>query len=63
MMPNLPGLTSLICLVFSPSIELRRSCRGSYYVGALCGLGFRPKTFDSLLPEHDLEVELEDVGL
>ncbi|XP_058808983.1 probable ATP-dependent RNA helicase spindle-E [Phymastichus coffea] len=56
LMPNIPGLTALMCLIFAPKIELRRSTRGNQYVGALCGLGFDSRTGLSLMPEHDMEV-------
>uniref|UniRef100_V9IL58 ATP-dependent RNA helicase spindle-E n=1 Tax=Apis cerana TaxID=7461 RepID=V9IL58_APICE len=44
LMPRLPGLTALIILIFTPYMELRRNNFGSYYIGALCGLGFDPLT-------------------
>lgn len=56
LLPNVPGLTALICLIFAPKIELRRSTNGSYYIGALCGLGYNKYTRSALLPEHDMEV-------
>ncbi|XP_014218536.1 probable ATP-dependent RNA helicase spindle-E isoform X2 [Copidosoma floridanum] len=56
LMPNIPGLTALLCLIFTPKMELRRSSGGTYYVGALCGLGYDPKNNAPLLPEHDMEV-------
>ncbi|XP_008211194.1 probable ATP-dependent RNA helicase spindle-E [Nasonia vitripennis] len=56
LMPNIAGLTALICLIFSPKIELRRTSSGSRYIGALCGLGYNPRNCAALLPEHDMEV-------
>ena len=56
LLPNIPGLTALICLMFAPKIELRRSSSGSHYIGALCGLGYDPRTGHSLMQEHDMEV-------
>lgn len=56
LMPNIAGLTALICLIFSPKIELRRTPSGSRYAGALCGLGYNPRNRAALLPEHDMEV-------
>ncbi|KAL7306698.1 hypothetical protein TKK_0001370 [Trichogramma kaykai] len=56
LMPLVPGLTALICLIFAPKIELRRNSKGSHYVGALCGLGADPKRGIALMPEHDIEV-------
>ncbi|XP_033332718.2 tudor domain containing 9 protein spindle E [Megalopta genalis] len=59
LMPRLPGLTALIGLIFAPSMELRRNTFGTHYIGALCGLGFDPKTKRSLFPEHDLELQFD----
>ncbi|KAJ8674355.1 hypothetical protein QAD02_005617 [Eretmocerus hayati] len=56
LMPNIPGLAALLCLMFSPKIELRASPNGSHYIGALCGLGFDKNYYAPLLPEHDMEV-------
>ncbi|KAG7200201.1 hypothetical protein KM043_000633 [Ampulex compressa] len=56
LMPNLPGLTSLLSLMFCPAIEMRRNAFGSRYVGALCGLGYHPATGTSIFPEHDMEI-------
>lgn len=56
LLPNTPGLASLITLIFTPYMELRRSPLGTYYTGALCGLGFDPSTGNSLFPEHDLQI-------
>lgn len=59
LMPRLPGLTALIILIFTPYMELRRNNFGSYYIGALCGLGFDPLTKKSIFPEHDLELHFD----
>ncbi|XP_011867555.1 PREDICTED: putative ATP-dependent RNA helicase TDRD9 [Vollenhovia emeryi] len=56
LLPITPGLTSLIALIFAPYMELRRSPLGTYYTGALCGLGYNRITEKSLFPEHDLEI-------
>jgi len=37
-------------------MELRRSPLGTYYTGALCGLGYNRITGKSLFPKHDLEI-------
>lgn len=55
-LPTTPGLSSLITLIFTPYMELRRSPLGTYYTGALCGLGYNRTTEKSLFPEHDLEI-------
>ncbi|XP_072748336.1 probable ATP-dependent RNA helicase spindle-E isoform X2 [Anoplolepis gracilipes] len=56
LLPNTPGLASLITLIFTPYMELRRSPLGTYYMGALCGLGYDPSTGKSLFPEHDIHI-------
>ncbi|KAK7866118.1 hypothetical protein R5R35_011634 [Gryllus longicercus] len=61
LMPNIHGLSSLIYLVFAPTIELRRSPDGSTYTGALCGLGADPQTGVSYFPDHDMEVTFDTV--
>lgn len=56
LLPNTPGLASLTTLIFTPYMELRRSPLGTYYTGALCGLGCDRTTEKSLFPDHDLEI-------
>lgn len=56
LLPNTPGLTSLITLIFTPYMELRRSPLGTCYTGALCGLGYDFSTGKSFFPDHDLEI-------
>lgn len=58
-LPNTPGLSSLIVLIFTPYMELRRSPMGTYYIGALCGLGYDPSTGKSLYPEHDMQITFD----
>lgn len=59
LMPRLSGLTALIILIFTPCMELRRNIFGTYYIGALCGLGSDPTTKKSLFPEHDIELQFD----
>ncbi|XP_076166049.1 tudor domain containing 9 protein spindle E isoform X1 [Ptiloglossa arizonensis] len=59
LMPHLPGFTALIALIFTPCIELRRNRLGTYYIGALCGLGFDSVTKRSIFPEHDIELQFD----
>lgn len=56
LMPNIRGFAALMCLIFAPKIELRRSARCSRYIGALCGLGYDSRNNMPMLPEHDMEV-------
>ncbi|XP_066585489.1 probable ATP-dependent RNA helicase spindle-E [Prorops nasuta] len=59
LLPNFPGLPAILTLIFTPCIELRRNIRGTNYIGALCGLGYDPRTKESLYPEHDVEVRFD----
>ncbi|KAK3926135.1 putative ATP-dependent RNA helicase spindle-E [Frankliniella fusca] len=56
LMPHIPGLSALMCLLFSPCIELRRSQDRKRYTGALCGLGFDRLTGEAHFPENDMEI-------
>ncbi|XP_043504265.1 ATP-dependent RNA helicase TDRD9-like isoform X2 [Polistes fuscatus] len=51
------GLGVLIALIFSSHLELRRNLRGTYYAGALCGLGFDNYTGCNIFPEHEIEIQ------
>lgn len=55
-MPNLPGLPALVCLMFAPMVELRKNEARTKLTGALCGLGVHPETGHSLFPENDIEI-------
>ncbi|XP_038633739.1 ATP-dependent RNA helicase TDRD9 isoform X4 [Scyliorhinus canicula] len=59
LMPNIHGLPALICMIFAPVVELRTDRLRKRYIGALCGLGWNPKTNAPLLEEHDLEVAFD----
>ncbi|XP_011312434.1 probable ATP-dependent RNA helicase spindle-E [Fopius arisanus] len=64
LMPNIPGLTDLLALIFAPKIELRANCMKTRNVGALCGLGYDEKTKRSLFPEHDMNLSFNvDINL
>ncbi|XP_012523502.1 probable ATP-dependent RNA helicase spindle-E [Monomorium pharaonis] len=56
LLPNTPGLAALTTLIFTPYMELRRSPLGTYYTGALCGLGYDRSTGESLFLDHDMEI-------
>lgn len=58
LMPNIPGLTALLCMIFCPNMELRTNSMKSHYTGALFGLGYHPETHKPLLPENDIEYAL-----
>lgn len=55
LLPDTPGFASLIILIFTPYMELRRDPLGVRYTGAQCGLGYDHATGLSLYPEHDLQ--------
>lgn len=56
LIPDIPGLTALLALIFTPRMELRRNSFGTSYVGALCGLGCDSSTKESIFPERDMEI-------
>lgn len=59
-LPNIPGLTALLALIFAPRMELRRNSRKTYYTGALCGLGpIDNLTGQAMLSDHDMEIEFD----
>ncbi|XP_067938858.1 ATP-dependent RNA helicase TDRD9-like [Watersipora subatra] len=59
LMPNIHGLPSLMCLLFAPSIQIRRDDQKNSYTGALCGLGQDPRTGGSAFPDHDIEMTFD----
>ena len=56
MMPNIPGLPSLLVLLFAPVVELRLDAEKTGLAGAVCGLGGDPQTNQAVYPDHDLEM-------
>ncbi|XP_011343987.2 probable ATP-dependent RNA helicase spindle-E [Ooceraea biroi] len=60
LLPNIPGLGTLLTLIFAPRMELRCDSRKSYYTGALCGLGPIDKyTARAMYPEHDIGIRFD----
>ncbi|XP_050536688.1 ATP-dependent RNA helicase TDRD9 [Daktulosphaira vitifoliae] len=61
MMPNIAGMPAIICLMFSPCVEIR--CNSSYtkMIGAICGLGYDPETSRPLFGENDIEITFDTV--
>lgn len=55
-MPSLPGLPALVCLMFSPMVELRCDPEYTRFTGALCGLGYDKTTGEALNPDNDIEI-------
>lgn len=59
LMPNIPGLTALLSLIFAPRVELRVNKFGNRYSSVLCGLGYNEETRTSAFTEHDMEVPFD----
>lgn len=60
LLPNVPGLAALLALSFAPRAELRRSPLGTYYIGALCGLGpLDDFTERGIFPDHDMQIPFD----
>lgn len=60
LLPNIPGLLSMLVLVFAPQIELRSNKGRTHYTGVLCGLGPGHRTQgDGILDSNDMEIQLE----
>lgn len=55
LMPKLPGLVGICCLLFSPFVEMRVDREQSHFTGALCGLGFDERSGMSMHPDNDIE--------
>ncbi|XP_015229695.1 PREDICTED: putative ATP-dependent RNA helicase TDRD9 [Cyprinodon variegatus] len=59
LLPDIPGLPSLVMMLFTPVLELRTNEEQSYYTGALCGLGFDEVAQKPILPENDIELAFD----
>ncbi|XP_036398195.1 ATP-dependent RNA helicase TDRD9 [Megalops cyprinoides] len=59
LLPMIHGLPSLLCMLFTPIMELRTNEERTCYSGALCGLGWNPLTQEAVLPEHDMELAFD----
>ncbi|KAK7104950.1 ATP-dependent RNA helicase TDRD9-like [Littorina saxatilis] len=59
-MPQIPGMQAVMCLLFSPIVEFRVDKKRTRYTGALCGLGYDPDEHNyGLLTDHDMEVAFD----
>ncbi len=58
LMPKLPGIASICCLMFCPMLELRLDAGRTHFTGALCGLGF-DKDSGAINPENDIEIAFD----
>jgi hypothetical protein len=61
-MPAIPGLLSLLTMVFAPHVEFRLDEERTKYTGCVTGLGSDPKEGFSVYPDHDMEI-LFDVSI
>ncbi|XP_054758320.2 ATP-dependent RNA helicase TDRD9-like isoform X1 [Lytechinus pictus] len=59
LMPNIPDLPALICMLFAPTIELRTNSKMTRLTGLLCGLGWDPVAQSPMLPDHDIELAFD----
>lgn len=55
LMPKIAGLSSVCCLLFAPTIELRKNEKETFFSGALCGLGFDAETGQPIYKDNDIE--------
>jgi len=69
LMPKIPGLSSICCLLFSSNIELRLDDKCTRYTGALCGLGYDEENKCPLYTDNDIEctfdvnIDLKDITM
>ncbi|VVC33086.1 Hypothetical protein CINCED_3A021098 [Cinara cedri] len=59
MMPNIPGIPSILCLMFSPCVEIRYNSSYTKMIGAICGLGYNPDTLRPLFEDNDIELTFD----
>uniref|UniRef100_A0A671RAY6 ATP-dependent RNA helicase TDRD9 n=1 Tax=Sinocyclocheilus anshuiensis TaxID=1608454 RepID=A0A671RAY6_9TELE len=58
LMPHIPGLPSIVTMLFTPVMELTNEDRTGF-TGALCGLGWNSVSQNAMLPEHDIELAFD----
>ncbi|NXJ92746.1 TDRD9 helicase, partial [Corythaixoides concolor] len=59
LMPPIPGLPALLCMLFAPAIELRVDKSGKCFTGVLCGLGWSQTCGAPLYQENDMELTFD----
>uniref|UniRef100_A0A671RAQ9 ATP-dependent RNA helicase TDRD9 n=1 Tax=Sinocyclocheilus anshuiensis TaxID=1608454 RepID=A0A671RAQ9_9TELE len=59
LMPHIPGLPSIVTMLFTPVMELRTNEDRTGFTGALCGLGWNSVSQNAMLPEHDIELAFD----
>ena len=57
LMPKLPGLASICCLLFAPTAEFRTNEKKTMFTGALCGLG--SDSHSAVYPDNDIETTFD----
>lgn len=64
-MPNIPGLPSILTLLFAPRAEFRANPERNRLTGALCGLGYdRERKNTPYYSERDMEITFDsEIGL
>lgn len=71
-MAAVPGILSLVSMIFAPKVELRIDSAQTRYTGVLCGCGITPTVQHNNLPVHpdndmeivfDTEIKDEDIDL
>ncbi len=67
LMPKLPGLASICCLLFTPQAEFRTDEKRTRYTGALCGLGYDSQgaiyTDNDVETVFDVEIDVQDITM
>lgn len=62
-MPNIPGFSQLMAMLFAPKIEIHRDESETRYCSLLCGLGYKEnkkkKVATPLFAEHDLVLKFD----
>jgi ATP-dependent RNA helicase TDRD9 len=58
LLPAMPGLSSILSLIFAPRVEFRANSNRTRLTGALCGLG-KKEDSTSIYPDHDMELEFD----
>jgi ATP-dependent RNA helicase TDRD9 len=59
LIPQINGLSTIIAMIFSPMVQIRRDDKKKKFVSILCGLGFDLKSKESLYPQHDVAIDMD----
>ena len=58
LLPAMPGLSSILSLLFAPRVEFRANSDRTRLTGAICGLG-KKEDSSPVYPDHDMELEFD----